>query len=103
MPEISDTNSLNGYLLKTSQTKTGKIFYKRFYSVDFRLKELFVSGKEGGKVKDRFNLSKLISVDDTLLKHISPHRKQVFKRECKSKIFMPQDSRFPFALNFEDG
>ena len=59
-PEISEDAQLKGYLCKTSQLQSNmsnKIFYKRYYDIEFERKRILVRAKEDTMVKEKFDLT----------------------------------------------
>ena len=80
---------------------SNKIFYKRFYSIDYVKKELIVRLKEGNDVKEKFDLTTLVQVDKSLNHKLCPDYQSIVK--ITKKMALPKEFAHPFALHFNDG
>ena len=98
----------SGFLCKTAQSInngiiTSKMYYRRHYTIDIQRSEMLARANETSAVKERFDLTRLIKVDDSLKTSLCPQYRQFMRRQHSGKISPPRDYGFPFALLFDNG
>ena len=65
---------------------------------------MLVRNQPGKDIKECFALKSLVRVDTSLRRNLAPpDYRPYFKSYYSSKIALPKEFAFPFALLFEDG
>jgi len=82
---------------------SNKIFYKRYYEIDFVSRKLIVKQKMETPIKEKFDLNSLVSVKTDLNRELCRDYQYVFKNLLEYKIHLPKEFAYPFALYFSDG
>ena len=98
---------LSGYMCKTCQASgplNSKIFFKRHFTLNNKAKKLFVRNNRDQRVKEEFDLGKMLAyVDTNLSTTLCKDYKKIFFPQYLDNIFLSQEFAFPFALVFIDG
>ena len=82
---------------------SNKIFYKRYYEIDFVSRKLIVKQKMETHIKEKFDLNSLVSVKTDLNRELCRDYQYVFKNLLEYKIHLPKEFSYPLALHFSDG